>query len=1053
MSVHAPSCETLYVSHLKGYPLPNLHLLAKFLSSVTELTLKMINTTVTDSDSLIITSSSSSSPPPYEKFHISRPAMVRILVEHIHDNLLGSEALKQNCHSGNTREGDGGRGGTSSEIEGRVDFGVEDELNGRCLEEIYKSCKAVFQGILPSSAWKMFLPILLAQVTTVSKSAEERAMIYGLVTNIENERGLISITQRIPHQNRRFTASNPRPQLNTSLIQNMTSGDPRTAIWHLVVTPHSHVDVAGLLGLRCEEETFQTTYSTNNTSFLPCNSYSRRDFLGCTDPVGKWRDGILTSVLDDGNAREKEGIIWSQKTGYRYILVEYPVDEVLAESLSVAYDSGRLQMDGNFSYSLPDDISIIFIAQSVNGLAESLLNRLSVVHMNPSEKMPNYLPQIVTDIEEFTLAMKELLVMWANRCPFSEVSNILANKHFQLWNIFFSHFSCHDWKNESHDHVKLLNVLVYAFLWSFCQGEGDNGLEGLIKDAISRNQEIFGCVSYSTEVSLFAQDFDGSVWYPVNHSVSVARLVYRLVVKGNSVLFVGSSLSQLLMLMACEELKKLSGSEFEYNSVTDLRLIVQQLQKSKEIPQVYPCISENKRMVLVINNVDTYRLSDIFLLRDILEGFVFRATENFERMQISNLSVIAFTSGSFYSEALASKKPYFDKFVTIDIERDLKIGIPEYLMPEVKEEPLPQSSFHFIQILARGNLQVAKVALEIHRQIRMFRAEENDFSPIRLLKLYEREAFLSVFADADNADHSTTFMDIFMMRSFRCFYLPLYTQESRKYMKCLFLKLDIWNQEWELQEENLPNYEYLESLPLVQAEAIVEIDRCIRAIDTSNVISVVGDAGVGKRFIISIACKKRNLQLIKATPQDLTKILATCGNSAAIQISMSGWGSKWRRYFLEMIRIIKTRPKLTIFFILSTNAFDDRTLEAIFSVLRTSTEIIGLPRWSKGDLRSCKLSDVDTEIGDVKIVMEWLINIHMEILQLCQKENVIRPTISVFKICHRLCIRQISLSKAALDERIKILSQVFKQYHQFEDDLGLLKTREACAYDIHKIST
>ena len=238
-----------------------------------------------------------------------------------------------------------------------------------------------------------------------------------------------------------------------------------------------------------------------------------------------------------------------------------------------------------------------------------------------------------------------------------------------------------------------------------------------------------------------------------------------------------------------------------------------------------------------------------------------------------------------------------------------------------------------------------------------------------------------------------------------------------------------------------------------QAEAIVEIDRCIRAIDTSNVISVVGDAGVGKRFIISIACKKRNLQLIKATPQDLTKILATCGNSAAIQISMSGWGSKWRRYFLEMIRIIKTRPKLTIFFILSTNAFDDRTLEAIFSVLRTSTEIIGLPRWSKGDLRSCKLSDVDTEIGDVKIVMEWLINIHMEILQLCQKENVIRPTISVFKICHRLCIRQISLSKAALDERIKILSQVFKQYHQFEDDLGLLKTREACAYDIHKIST
>ena len=128
---------------------------------------------------------SSSSPPPYEKFHISRPAMVRILVEHIHDNLLGSEALKQNCHSGNTREGDGGRGGTSSEIEGRVDFGVEDELNGRCLEEIYKSCKAVFQGILPSSAWKMFLPILLAQVTTVSKSAEERAMIYGLVTNIQ----------------------------------------------------------------------------------------------------------------------------------------------------------------------------------------------------------------------------------------------------------------------------------------------------------------------------------------------------------------------------------------------------------------------------------------------------------------------------------------------------------------------------------------------------------------------------------------------------------------------------------------------------------------------------------------------------------------------------------------------------------------------------------------------------------------------------------------------------------------------------------------------------
>ena len=1022
MSVQAPACETLYASHLIGYPLPNIDLLAKFLSSVTELALEMVSATVTESDSVINSFPSFSSP--NERTLISRPALVRTLAEHIHANFLGSEVLKRDRGSGDIGKrgsgGGGGGGGDGGEVEERVYLGFEDERKGRCLEEMYKSCKTVFQGILPSAMWKVFSPILLAQAMTVTTSAEERAVIYGLETTMEDVdgHGLFSITQRNPEHK-------------------------RARQWYLVVTPHSHVDVASLLALCREDERGETTHSIENSSFLPCNSYSRRDFLGFSDDVGKWRDGILTSVLNNGNVDGKGGNVKRQKSGYHFVFAEYPVDEELAEALTVAHDKGRLQMDGNFSFCLPDNISIIFIAQSVDGLAESLLNRMSVLYMHPSHNRPNHFPQSLLDIEEFSVAMKELIGFWNDKSPFSQVSNILANKHLQLWKVFSSQFSCDVGKIESRDEVKLLNALVYAFLWSFCQGEGDNGLEAEFKGLVSSKPKLFGCVSYSAEASLFVQDFDGSMWHSVSHSVSLANLLYRLVFNGNSVLFVGSSLSQLLMQQACAHLKKISGDEFEYGIVTDLRQTIRQLRKSKEVPEVHPCVGEDKKMVLVIDNVDTFKLSDVYLLRDILEGFVFRAAENYERMRICGLAVIAFASGSFFTEALATKKPFFDKFVTIDIERDLKMGDPECLLQKYHGDPLPKSSFNFIQLLSRGDAHIAKVALEMHKNIRGCPLMEEEYSPIRILKLHEREALSAVFAVADNADHSHMSLEAFIIKIYRYFYLPLYSQESRKYMKSLLLKLGIWNQDWEFLKKDQPINEYLKSLPQIHSEAVDQIDSSIQRIDTNSlIISVVGDTGVGKSSVINIVCKKRNLQLRKATVKNFEKVLASCADSAAVQISMSGWGSGWRRYLNEMLCIVKTRPNLIIFLILSTNVYNDRTLETVFSMLRTSTQIIGIPGWSRGDLRSCRLKDVDTEEGDVKEVMEWFINIHMEMRQLCQKANVFaRPSVGVFNICLRLCNRQISVSKAALDGRIKILTKVFEQYQQFEEELGTLKTR------------
>ena len=852
---------------------------------------------------------------------------------------------------------------------------------------------------------KVFFPVLHAQAT-----------IYGLEKEDVGGGGLFSNMPLNPERKRKWPHSE------------VTESNPRQ--WYLVVTPHSHVDVAGILGLLCEYEHAESTYLIKSFSFLPCNSYSRKDFLGFSDDVGKWRDGILTSVLNNGGGDGKEGNEERQNACDHLVIAEYPVDEELAEALSVAHDRGQV-MDRNFSYRLPENISIIFIAPTVNGLHSSLLNRLCVLNleqshmtMHPSHKMPSHFPESMANIEEFSKAMKDLIEFWNDRSPFSQVGNILANKYLQLWKVFSSLFPCDVEKIGAFDQVTLLNALVYAFLWSFCQGEGDHGLEAEFKGLVSNKPKLFGCVSFSAEVSLFTQDFNGSMWSSTSHSISLANLLFRLVSKGNSVLFVGSSLSQLLMQQACEELKKLDGGELEYSFVTDLRRTIRQLCKSKEIPEVHPCVGDGNKMVLVINSVDTFKLSDVYLIRDILEGSVFRATENFERMRICGLVIIAFASRSFFTEALATKKPFFDQFVTIDIERDMKIRDTECLLQEERGDPLPQSSFHFILLLSRGNGQMAKVALEIHQSIRGCPSlMEEEYSPIRLLKLHERESLSAVFAADGAADYSHMSMEDFITKIHRNFYMPLYSQDSRKWMKSLLTRLGIWNPGWE-------------------SEAVDQIEGSIQRRGRNNLISVVGETGVGKSSVIGTVCKKQNLQLRKATAMDLEKVLASCTDADAVQVSMSGWGSAWRRYLNQLLCIAKTRPNLIIFIILSPNVYNESTLENVFSVIHTSTQIIGVPGWSRDDLRSCRLRDVDTDKEDMKEVMEWFINIHMEIRQLCQEANIVaRPSVSVFNICHRLCNRQVSLSKAALDERIDILTKVLKQYQHFEQELGMLKTR------------
>ena len=387
VSVQAPASEALYAAHLHDHPVPNLHLVAQFLCSVTGLAIEMIAATN-------ILPSSCASP-------ISRPAMVRVVADHIRA-AFSSRKLQQVPFSG---------GGGQSEIENRSSLGFQDQRRWQYLQDIYRSSRDVFRGILPLTMWQVFSPIFLAQAMTVATSAEERAVIHDFESGV-NGYGSKSEILRLDQD------------------RNGSISTGRIRQWYLIISPHSHVEVGRLFEL-CREEHSNISCSIKEYNILPCNSYSKKEFLGFSDDVGKWRDGILTSVLNTGNLNGREDELTRE-----YVFVEYPTDEELAETLSIAQDKGCLETEGNIYFHLPSNICIVFVAHSINGLAESLLNRVTVLHMHPSPELPTQFPRYLLDQEEFSFAMKQLLQLWMTKSPFSQVNNVLL--------------TCHDWDRSCH---------------------------------------------------------------------------------------------------------------------------------------------------------------------------------------------------------------------------------------------------------------------------------------------------------------------------------------------------------------------------------------------------------------------------------------------------------------------------------------------------------------------------------------------------------------------------------------------------------------------------
>jgi septal ring factor EnvC (AmiA/AmiB activator) len=979
VSIKAPDMDVVFTAYLTSYNLSNMRAVIDYLTSVTDFALKIL------------------APPERSRRHssLTYSSVINSLILQL-EHLI--EAGKFS-----------------------IDGISLEQSEEHVLSTIYLAAKKTFRGLLPVALWPLFEPVLSshAALTTAASS--------GRKSTTTGEMGCFAEGSRYCMER----------ELKANLLD---FSRPR---WTLLLISHSHIDLSELVrsSLRLDQDS-----NIRVSPFLPCNSYSKSEFLGHSDDVGKWRDGIVSSTLKSIMITKAAAAAAEDVSKPVVLIAEFPADEQVAETFSVLHDTlgtrRRIGTDFPFPLSGAEDgnVRLVFVARSMQQCrAGSLLNRLSVLRHEETEEdrlLEAVWSTSMTESQYIMSASRQLIALWGRKCIHRKV-NVYANKAAQMQTIFCALLGEAGNMEERQDVIT--NALIYAFFWSFCsdhlRADGMHPWEEDLAEFLLDKKQVFGAQSLLPEVSLYHQHFDlGSLQWIRSTSLTeeLVCLMERLLLQqgsNNSVLFIGAEIARMVMLHVCEKLSSGSGREelFQVAQVTDLRGTIKAFCKSKDTCTLHPA-SGGKKLILLVEGIHQYSESDLHLLRDIVtSGYIYRSAENYERMQLTQVAVVAHVPLQIYNCALVKDKPFLDGFVTL--------GVDEGEEEKDDEEDGLTVVKNLLSVLARGDQALAKEALAFYRDLTTTFSHSSSPNPIVLMRLLDTEVLVQVFGRDEFPSRELTLQGLHE-NMYRIFYVPLYTQESRGAMKILLQRQDIWMPGWVDPRE--PN------VPFVQTEAVSTIARFIKS--DNNILSIVGSAGVGKNSAIKKACAKNGLDLEKTSSlSKLRKTLGTKTEKTAIHIAMGGWGKLWEENLKKVIRVAKGRPKNKFFLVLGTNSYGESMLCDIFNLLREFTVVIGIPEWLEQDL-SCDsnsggggglLSDDDTDEAEKhrkgrERVREWLVNIHMSTRRLCEDVGAAaKPSASLFHICLRLCLQQIASSQSTLRERKTVLSKIFSQFRQF----------------------